>query len=130
MSDAAPHHGQLVFWLKANALILSLATSIILASATILFTSARWVSTNEHLIEANQGAIARSADAILTLQADMKSVDGRINRLGDRVTELNNQSLAADATMREKIGVLDERSKFAVERATQPNLPIPTGARR
>jgi uncharacterized protein YlxW (UPF0749 family) len=69
--------------------------------------------------------VTRAAAAVTTLQENIVSLDKRVNDLSSRVTDLHNQSDAADGEMRARLAVLDALAKYAAERAMQPNLPPP-----
>jgi hypothetical protein len=131
MSDILPPHpGQLVTWLKANVLMgIGLSITIIASASTIVWTTSRWIATFENQIELNKGAVTRASESIVTLQGNIVSLDHRVNDLSGRVIELHTLSDSADAALKNRLDVIDALSKYAADRAMQPNLPIPKGSK-
>jgi len=133
MSDLAPHpQSRLVTWLQANVIAtVMLAITIGGSGLTITTKVVNWIDTQETQVSANHTDTIRNAADIADHQRAIVSLDLRINQLSARVTDLHSQSDAADAAMRARLDVIDALTKFAADRAMQPNLPAPyQGSRR
>jgi hypothetical protein len=116
--------------------LVSFGVTIVGSAITAIIVTNTWFVKLDARLEHIQTEELAEHDDIKKLQASMTDVDKRLNEIvasakavsAEREAEiqrLHAASEAADAEMRAKIGVLDERSKFTVDRALGPALPEP-----
>ncbi len=119
----------LVTWLQRNVIAtLVLAISIIGSCAGGVWTVSKWVAAYEYRLAANQTGLVAASHDVTVLQANIVSLDDRVNRLGARVLELNNLADQATRDLRARLDTIDALAKYNTERAAQS--PLPQGPRR
>jgi hypothetical protein len=141
MSSPSPRPISLLVWLLRVAPlvgVVAFGSTMIGAAISGIWLVANWVSALQQKLDTLEAEEVREHDAIARHQASMVDVDKRLNEIVASAKEvsaareaeiqrLHNDSDAADAQMRARIDVLDERSKFTADRALGPPLPQPRG---
>jgi cell division protein FtsB len=125
MSDQPHATGWLVTWLRANVIAtLLLAVSVVGA----IWAGGRYVTNYENQIASNQADVARAAHDVGVLQANIVSLDGRVNELRAKVYELHNQSELVEHDLKAQLDTAAALARSNTERSFQP--PLPQGPRR
>jgi cell division protein FtsB len=117
-----PQSNLLAAWLKANFIATAALTVSVVGA---IYGVGHYVANSERNVSQTQADIRAADLAIVKHQTTIDAFDRRIIELSDHVTDLHNQSNEADAAIRARLDVIDALSRYAAERATQPNIPSP-----
>jgi hypothetical protein len=141
MSSPNPRPTSLLVWLLRVAPlvgVVAFGSTVIGAAISGIWLVSSWVSALQQKLDTLEAEEVREHDAMQRQQTINADLDHRLNdtRAEFRKTatdmelelhQLHTDSDAADAQMRARIDVLDERSKFTADRALGPPLPQPRG---